>query len=245
MGILNNIIKGASSQFGREFGRAGANYFLKGANGYTINSSSSSHDGRIKPSDSDLVKSIKTLKKLTFVTTDKGNITRLIEMTNEVMEHSKFNGVDTLINIGDYKTLFNLYNQKNEHGDVMISDDSHNTTEYKFLISKREEFELSIETFNAQLNEFITAKQVTTTKKKKSKTITLILSGILFIGLHNLYLGNIKKFFWGVVGLIVPVWNVYRWIKNIVNFFKILFMSTQNFNIEFNSEYAFYNQFKL
>jgi hypothetical protein len=30
MNILNDIVRGASSQFGREFGRAGANSILKG-----------------------------------------------------------------------------------------------------------------------------------------------------------------------------------------------------------------------
>ena len=36
MNILNDIVSGASRQFGREFGRAGANVILKGANSYTV-----------------------------------------------------------------------------------------------------------------------------------------------------------------------------------------------------------------
>tara|TARA_Y100000385_G_scaffold24999_1_gene23940 strand:- start:341 stop:736 length:396 start_codon:yes stop_codon:yes gene_type:complete len=39
MNILNEVIRGASRQFGREFGRAGANAILKGKNYYTVNHS--------------------------------------------------------------------------------------------------------------------------------------------------------------------------------------------------------------
>lgn len=39
MNILNEVVKGASQQFGREFGRAGANAVLKGKNYYTVNHS--------------------------------------------------------------------------------------------------------------------------------------------------------------------------------------------------------------
>jgi|TARA_B110000879_G_C11023280_1_gene451801 hypothetical protein len=48
MNILNDIVSGASRQFGREFGRAGANVILKGANSYTVRGISD-YSGRIKP----------------------------------------------------------------------------------------------------------------------------------------------------------------------------------------------------
>lgn len=47
MNILNDIIRGASSQFGREFGRAGANVILKGKNYYSVNSNGD-YSGRVK-----------------------------------------------------------------------------------------------------------------------------------------------------------------------------------------------------
>ena len=61
MNILNDIVRGASTQFGREFGRAGANMILKGKNYYNVKSESD-YSGRIKPSDSDIVRAIKEVK---------------------------------------------------------------------------------------------------------------------------------------------------------------------------------------
>lgn len=59
MGILENVINGATSQFGREFGRAGANIILKGKNNYSVNDLR--YEGRIKPSDNKLIKMIKEI----------------------------------------------------------------------------------------------------------------------------------------------------------------------------------------
>ena len=36
MNILNDVVSGAARQFGREFGRAGANSILKDANHYAV-----------------------------------------------------------------------------------------------------------------------------------------------------------------------------------------------------------------
>ena len=60
MNILNDIVSGASRQFGREFGRAGANAILKGANSYTVHGISD-YSGRIKPSDSQIIKTMEIL----------------------------------------------------------------------------------------------------------------------------------------------------------------------------------------
>ena len=65
MNILNDVVSGAARQFGREFGRAGANSNLKGANYYAIGAID--YSGRIKPSDSDVIKSIKEINKVKFV----------------------------------------------------------------------------------------------------------------------------------------------------------------------------------
>ncbi|MFV0290168.1 MAG: hypothetical protein ACK5IJ_04610, partial [Mangrovibacterium sp.] len=81
MSILNNIVKGAANQFGREFGRAGANSILKGKNAYVIKGESD-YSGRVKPSDSELVKAVKQLNKISFISSDKGNVSRLIELTD-------------------------------------------------------------------------------------------------------------------------------------------------------------------
>ena len=73
MNILNEVVKGASRQFGREFGRAGANAILKGKNYYTVQGGGD-YTGRIKQSDSNVVRAIKVVLKVKFVTTNKANI---------------------------------------------------------------------------------------------------------------------------------------------------------------------------
>ena len=84
MNILNDVVSGAARQFGREFGRAGANSILKGANSYTIKGISD-YSGRIKSSDSDVVKSIKEINKMKFVSANKANVSRLIDLTDLVL----------------------------------------------------------------------------------------------------------------------------------------------------------------
>ena len=63
MNIIEDIISGAYSQFGREFGRAGANTILKGSNYYTVQGKSD-NTGRVKPSYSDVVRAIKEINKI-------------------------------------------------------------------------------------------------------------------------------------------------------------------------------------
>ena len=81
MNVLNEVVRGAASQFGREFGRAGANAVLKGGNYYTIQSSD--YSGRIKPSDSDLVRAIKEINKIKF---QIDNATRIIKRNQQQIE---------------------------------------------------------------------------------------------------------------------------------------------------------------
>ena len=71
MSVFKQVIGGAASQFGREFGRAGANTILKGANHYTVRTDDSRFDGRIKPSDSNVVRVFKEIDKVNFVTITK------------------------------------------------------------------------------------------------------------------------------------------------------------------------------
>lgn len=50
MGIFDNIVRGASTQFGREFGRAGANRVLKGSNYYSVKNGVSPSNTSSNPS---------------------------------------------------------------------------------------------------------------------------------------------------------------------------------------------------
>jgi phosphosulfolactate synthase (CoM biosynthesis protein A) len=122
MNILNDVISGAARQFGREFGRAGANSILKGANSYTIRGISD-YSGRIKPSDSDVVKSIKEINKVNFVSTNKANVSRLIDLTDLVISNIDFKGSQTLNEINDITELINQYNDKFNRGSSLVDDD--------------------------------------------------------------------------------------------------------------------------
>lgn len=106
MNILNDIVSGASRQFGREFGRAGANAILKGANSYTVRGISD-YSGRIKPSDSQIIKAIKEIQKVKFVTTNKANASRLIDITDLMLSNISFTGNETLNQLTDLNELVN------------------------------------------------------------------------------------------------------------------------------------------
>ena len=149
MNIIEDIISGAYSQFGREFGRAGANTILKGSNYNTVQGKSDT-TGRIKPSDSDVVRAIKEINKIKFVTTNKANISRLISLTDMVTDQLNFNDSDTLDQIDDINTLVQEFNEKFEHGRVLIDDD-YKDKSLDFLQEKRQEFVTVLNQFNTDL----------------------------------------------------------------------------------------------
>ena len=153
MNILNDIVSGASKQFGREFGRAGANVILKGANSYTIRGIND-YSGRIKPSDCSIVKAIKEIKKIKFVSTNKANASRLIELTDLMLSNISFNGNETLNQLSDLKVLVNLYNNKFDHGSALI-EDNYNDKSIDFLKEKRSEFVDLMDKFNNETKTFI------------------------------------------------------------------------------------------
>ena len=92
MNLGKLIIKGAASQFGREFGRAGANKILKGSNYYGVKNVDNDYEGRIKPSDSNIVKTIKEIKisdkELTDIINDVEEIANYL-MTLLILFHKK------------------------------------------------------------------------------------------------------------------------------------------------------------
>ena len=122
MNILNDVVSGAARQFGREFGRAGANSILKGANSYTVRGISD-YSGRIKPSDSSIVKAIKEVQKIKFVSTNKANASRLIDITDVIISNIEFDGNNTLNELNDITELIDQYNDKFNHGSSLIDDD--------------------------------------------------------------------------------------------------------------------------
>lgn len=241
MNILNEIVRGASSQFGREFGRAGANAILKGKNYYTVNQSND-YSGRIKPSDSQIVKSIKEVMKVKFATTNKANISRLIDLTDIAIGSLSFNGVSTLNEIQDIKNLIEHYNDKFEHGSVLVDDDFIDKS-VDFLTTKRNEFIESLDKFNSDVKSFVTTNLELATKKRKSKAVVTILSFLPFgaFGFHKFYVGQIGYGFLYIILAFIFVSPVLA----LINFIQFIAMSQAKFDGKYNPEYAYYSQFSI
>lgn len=240
MNILNDIVSGASRQFGREFGRAGANAILKGANSYTIRGVSD-YSGRIKPSDSSIVKAIKEIQKIKFVSTNKANASRLIDLTDLMLVNISFNGNETLNQLTDLKELVNQYNNKFDHGSSLIDDDFKDKS-IDYLEEKRREFVELMDEFNNDTKIFISGNiELAEQKRKSKKTATILAFPILGgIGIHKFYLGQIGQ---GIMYLIFSFLLIPA-IVSLFEFISYLSMSTEKFDTKFNPEYSYYNQFK-
>jgi TM2 domain-containing membrane protein YozV len=240
MNILNDIVRGASTQFGREFGRAGANVILKGANSYTIRGISD-YSGRIKLSDNSIVKAIKEIQKIKFVSTNKANSSRLIELTDLMLANITFNGNETLNQLNDLKELVNQYNNKFDHGSSLIDDDFKDKS-ILYLEEKRKEFVTLMDEFNNETRIFINGNlELAKQKRKSKKTATILAFPILGgLGVHKFYLGKIGQ------GIMYFIFSLFL-IPAIISFFEFisyLSMSTEKFDNKFNPEYSYYNQFK-
>jgi TM2 domain-containing membrane protein YozV len=240
MNILNDIVSGASRQFGREFGRAGANAILKGANSYTVRGISD-YSGRIKPSDSQIIKAIKEIQKVKFVSTNKSNASRLIDITDLMLSNISFNGNETLNQLADLKELINQYNNKFDHGSSLIDDDFKDKS-IDYLEGKRKEFVELMDEFNNETKVFIKNNLTLALQNRKSKkTATILAFPILgCLGIHKFYLGQIGQgiLFFLFSFLLIPA------IISLFEFISYLSMSAEKFDNKFNLEYSYYNQFK-
>lgn len=240
MNILNDIVSGASRQFGREFGRAGANAILKGANSYTVQGISD-YSGRVKPSDSLIVRAIKEIQKIKFVSTNKANASRLIELTDLILVHISFKGNKTLNELTDLKELVNNYNNKFDHGSALIEDNFKDKS-IIYLEDKRKEFAELMDEFNNDTRIFIKRNLELAEQKRKSKKIATILAFPILgsLGIHKFYLGKIGQ---GIAYFIFSL-SIIPAIISLFDFFVYLSMSIEKFDNKFNHEYCYYNQFK-
>jgi TM2 domain-containing membrane protein YozV len=240
MNILNDIVSGASRQFGREFGRAGANAILKGGNSYTVRGVSD-YSGRIKPSDSQIIKTIKEIQKIKFVSTNKANASRLIELTDLMLSDISFNGNETLNQLTDLNELVNQYNNKFDHGSSLIDDDFKDKS-IDYLEDKRRKFVELMDEFNNDTKLFIKGNlELAEQKRKSKKTATILAFPILgSLGVHKFYLGQIGQgiMYFIFSFLLIPA------IISLFEFISYLSMSTEKFDNKFNPEYSYYNQFK-
>lgn len=241
MNILNDVVSGASRQFGREFGRAGANAILKGANSYTVKGNES-YSGRVKPSDSEIVKDIKTIQKIKFVSTNKANTSRLIELTDLMISNFSFKGTETLNQLSDFKELVNLYNEKFNHGSALIEDD-YKEKSIDYLKERREELVNLMDKFNSDSKVFINKNLELAEQKRKSKKTASILAFPLLgsLGFHKFYLGKIGK---GLLYLVFS-FTLIPAIISLFEFISLLSMSLDKFDIKYNPLYYYYSRIKF
>lgn len=242
MNILNEVVRGAANQFGREFGRAGANAVLKGGNYYTIQSSD--YSGRIKPSDSDLVRAIKEINKIKFVTTDKANVSRLIDLTDLVLNHLEFNGTESLNQISDIKTLIDNYNDKFEHGSTLVSD-SYKDKSKHYLEQKRQAFVDGLNDFNSRSKAYVKKNLAIATANRKSKTTATILACPLLIGMFGAHKWYLKEYGYGFAYIIFAFVFGLSFLFALVNFFQFIFMSEEKFDIKYNPAFYYFSKFSF
>lgn len=242
MNVLNQAIKGAASQFGREFGRAGANAILNGKNHYVIKGKSD-YGGRIKPSDSKVIKSIKTIDKLKFVSTNKANIVRLIEATDLMIDIMQFKGLETLNQISDINYLVDKYNDKFEVGEAMIDND-YKSDVTKLLEKKQNQLLENVNIFNSSLKSYVQTNLENAKKKKRDKKIATFLSfpfPLGGFGFHQFYL---KNYGYGFLYLIFSL-SLIPAILSLVTFIKIIGMNQKQFDAKYNPVYSYFSQFSL
>ena len=238
MNILNEVVKGASRQFGREFGRAGANAILKGKNYYTVRNYSD-FSGRIKPSDSELVRAVKNINKISFVSNNKANTSRLIELTDLASNQIIFEGVNTLNQLSDIKKMIDDYNDKFEHGSILIDDDFKDKS-IDYLKEKRGDFINLLEKFNSEAKAHIKRNLEISLRKRKSKKVAVLLC-FPFLGFQWAYLND---YLIAVISFLF-CWTIITPILNLIHLFMILFMSQEKFDIKYNPEYSFYSRFNF
>lgn len=243
MNILNEVVKGASRQFGREFGRAGANAILKGKNYYTVRNYSD-FSGRIKPSDSEIVRAVKEMNKIKPAATDKTNTSRLIELTEIINNNIVFSGVDSLNEISDISTMINTYNDKYELINTHISE-KFNDKLVDFLKDKRNDFVYSLESFNKRCNSFVKSNLESAIKSKKSKkTATILSCPFLIVGCFGFHKFYLKQYGYGVLYIFLNLLYI-SGILSLVNFIQFLIMSEDKFNSKYNPEFSFFSQFNI
>lgn len=241
MNVFNEVVRGAAQQFGREFGRAGANAVLKGKNYYAVKNVSD-YSGRIKPSDSDVVRAIKEINRIKFVTTNKANTSRLIDATDIALDIVSFKGLETLNQINDIKVFLDDYNDKFEHGSALVEDD-YKDKSVDFLEAKRKEFINKLKTFNDEAKSHIKTNLNLAREKKRNKKTALILSIPIIgcFGVHKFYLGENGN---GILFLLFS-WTIIPAIASLFNFISILTMTEEKFDTKYNPVLTYYSQFSF
>ncbi len=241
MGALDTIAKGALSQFGREFGRAAANTILNGHNSQKIELSDK-YSGRLKPSDSSVVRAIKNIQTTDFVIQDKANASRLIDITDEFINVNKFKGVETLAELEDFYILADIYNDKFAHGSALISDEFKEKV-MDHLALKREELFSSMREFNNNCKNFVIEQRSFFEQKKVVKSTLIVWSFPIWglLGVHHFYLNKPGK----AIGHVLFCWTLILPLMNLFEFLSVLTFNDSNFDKKYNSELAYLRRFDV
>jgi len=236
--MIKQILKGAANQFGREFGRAGANQILKGSNSYNITNNKGKYEGRIKSSDSSSIKIYKEIEKIDFVSTNKANTTRLILMIDSFSSLLNFKGEETLNELNNIVDVINLFSNKYKLG-LSLIDNFFEDKIFDLFKLKRSELILKIKQFNENLKNYVQSNLEEAEKRLKNKKTAIILT-IPLLGIQSWYLGAPAL----TILSILFCWTIIPPLINLFTFFKLLFISKEKFDSEYNTNYIFLKQFE-
>jgi hypothetical protein len=246
--LFNNIFNGATTQFGREFGRAGANVILKGKNSYQI---SNVKNDRILPSDSKIVRNIKEINRIEFVKTNKSNVIRLKELNDFIKPHLKFNGWNIINNLDNIREIIDLYISKYNFG-VLLIDKDYNEDEFLFVIKEHDEILEQINKLNNEIINFIdneinkeknNKKDISKARKIHIFSLGLLTQFYLSSFFNGLFYLVGMVFFYSlfflfkpliVIPILILIYGIFSFRENNVN----------NFDNEYNERYVWLVSFK-
>ena len=190
----------------------------------------------------DVVRAIKEINRIKFVTTNKANTSRLIDATDIALDIVSFKGLETLNQINDIKVFLDDYNDKFEHGSALVDDDFKDKS-VDFLEAKRKEFINKLKTFNNEAKSHIKTNLNLAREKKRNKKTALILSIPIIgcFGVHKFYLGENGN---GILFLLFS-WTIIPAIASLFNFISILTMTEEKFDTKYNPVLTYYSQFSF
>ena len=235
--MFKTIGKGAAKQFGAEFGRAAANKILQGANSYTIKTEVD-YAGRIKPSDSQVIRMIKEIQKVKMPSQNKSIVNKLLDMTNSILPLFEFNGISTFCELEDIKYLVKVYNEKCENAELLLDENF----DHQIFDRYKERSKLLAETitnFNTAVSQSLSSNYKYYLSRKKTKK-GLALSGLLVVfGAHFFYT---KQYGAGILYLLLS-WTAIVPLIGFLFWIYYLCLSQEKFDAKFNPEYVFYKSF--
>ena len=142
------------------------------------------------------------------------------------------------------KNLIEQYNDKFEHGSVLVDDDF-NDKSVEFLKEKREAFVNSLNQFNTDIKDFVKKTLELAIKKKKIKKTAILLScPFLIIGCFGFHKFYLRQAGYGILYILLSLVGI-SGLLALINFFQLILMSQDKFDVKYNPEFSYYSQFKF